>query len=708
MTSPNSRTRSTNTHQQRKRRRRVLSSAVAVLFLQNPASGFSVTSNALRTQQSSSSSWQRYFRSTSHEEETVASNFCPPSAPASSYGQVQQQQSFTQQHYPSNLPTWLSIPNSHLAEHNVELLHTAMKASFFTESETLQLIYAIDEASCGDPSLVAGSAEFCQIMVETMEMGLNALVAGVFHYCACRRARHYNSASIDVPHAALERYGSHALGIVQDAARLKHLEMVASKVMQNDTGRVRPDSKDAENLRKLLLLETHDWRGLAIRAAASLYRLKGIQAAGGLLSRENMRCAREALSIYAPLASRMGMHRLKNELEGAAFCLLYPRQYQRVSSENDQATHATRKVLLDQVSNEMTAMLEQDTEFRSLVENFSVTARVKEPYSMWKKMLLRRYSDIRQVPDSIALRIVLEAKKLTHDEPEEVTRARERALCYYAQKLCTHRWKPLEGNPRFKDYIESPKANGYQSLHYTAQTSFDGEDWTLEIQVRSGEMHQVAEFGLASHWDYKEQQQQQMQEQHQQSSDAVPTFSEASLTSAGEYAEASSFSPGTNSVSFDRSSDAYVRKVQEWHWQQHVAAAPQGWDASPASFEPVTRSDIWQSKVRADRINARTQRLEPYLAALTTAQSELARESIFIFVTQSEQENAADGKVLALPSGACVLDALREGEKTMGFPLYAIDQDALVLNGGSTSVTRQLQNGDVLTLPLSRTPTMVM
>jgi GTP pyrophosphokinase len=116
--------------------------------------------------------------------------------------------------------------------------------------------------------------------------------------------------------------------------------------------------------------------------------------------------------------------------------------------------------------------------------------------------MLRDYSDhFFQVP--VALRIVFDAKKDSEDEDVELTCARERALCYYARELCMNRRKPLPGNPRFKDYVERPKANGYQSLHYTAITNWGGEDWTMEFQIRSGEMHQVAEYGLASHWEYK-------------------------------------------------------------------------------------------------------------------------------------------------------------------------------------------------------------
>jgi (p)ppGpp synthase/HD superfamily hydrolase len=403
------------------------------------------------------------------------------------------------------------------------------------------------------------------------------------------------------------------------------LELVAAAVFaqaEGHAGRVTPDRKDAENLRDLLLTETKDWRALAIRSAASLYRLRGlIKANQPELTREAVRTAREALNIYAPLASRMGMHRLKNELEGTAFRILYRRQYKSVTSLRSRSsagkTYSKEKdlagsmqMLLDNVKSEMVTMLNNDKEFQNQAANFSVTARVKEPYSMWKKMLRLGYNHVLQVPDALALRIVLDAKKLTPDEPQEVTQARERALCYYAQKLCLEKWKPNPTDPRYKDYIEKPKRNGYQSLHYTAKTNWDGEDWSLEFQIRSGEMHKVAEFGLASHWDYKAQQKKNRLE------------NSVRIEKEGQ--------------DIDRSSDAYLCNVQKWQWQQHGNKLHvhdlEKWDTNPAALDAALIADAMQDRARADRIRARAARLKPYLQALTAAQSDLARDHVFVFL----------------------------------------------------------------------------
>jgi (p)ppGpp synthase/HD superfamily hydrolase len=123
-------------------------------------------------------------------------------------------------------------------------------------------------------------------------------------------------------------------------------------------------------------------------------------------------------------------------------------------------------------------------------------------------------------------------------------------------------------------------------------------------------------------------------------------------------------------------------------------------EVNMASVEPVVLSDMWESRERADRIRARTERLRPYLQALTTTQSDLARERVFVFMTAAT-EKAEGSKVLALPSGACVLDALREGERTMKVgPL-----STALVNGQESSITKQLHNGDILKFSLA-TPTV--
>ena len=565
----------------------------------------------------------------------------------------------------SHMPTWLSSPKHHLAEHNLSKLQSGLRDSYFTENEALKLLYAIEEAAGNDAQKIAGAAEFCLMLVETMELGLDALVAAAFHYCSCVTAREQQSTVLG-ERFHMASFGNHVVRIAKDAARLKELEIVAARIVQQKQQHAQ---QDAENLRMLMLSESKDWRALAIRSAACLYRLRGILESDHWtkLDPEKVRVAREALWIYAPMAGSLGMHRLKNELEGAAFQILYRRQYQKVTSlrtdlvsPGGPTIQESMNNVLNHVQEEMTLMLQEDEQFAAHVEDFTVSARVKEPYSMWCKMMSHGYKTIRQVPDAIALRIVLNAKPDGEEEPLETRRARERALCYYAQKLCIDKWNPQHANPRFKDYIAKPKANGYQSLHYTARASHEDDDWSLEIQVRSGDMHKVAEFGLASHWEYKSQ----------KKSSSVP-----------------------KGTSRNDSSDDYLRKVKQWHWEQSIGApeseSKDGNDSS-VSVDPWLEADnlddLWQSRVRSDRIRART-RLQPYIEALTSTQSDLTRDFVFVFFEPQ-------GSVLSLPAGACVVDALRKGCNGPAWEHFS----ATNLNGRHTTVTKRLSNGDVLTL----------
>ena len=605
----------------------------------------------------------------------------------------------------AGMPTWLKLQKAHLEQENMGLLREAMLGSFFTENEVLKLQYAIEEAANGDSNKIAGAAEFCLIMVETMEMGLNALVAAAFHYCHCVAARersllqsHRLQSDVSpwesLQHHGIASFGEHALQIERDAARLKRLEVVASMVIHNSNNShgVTPDPNGADNLRKLFLTEAKDWRALAIRGAACLYRLKGILKSGTShkLTKESNRVCREALSIYVPLASRLGMHRLKNELEEAAFRILYRRQHDTVTSllqqtrdsQNVQrARHGvfssksgepnigeSMEQILGQVQTEMTEILNNDAVFGTSIEGFRVTARVNESYSTWKKMLRNNFDHIVKVPDAIALRIVLNAKKEYEEEPDEVTRARERALCYYAQKLCMDTWAPHKADPRFKDYIANPKQNGYQSLHYTASTEWHGEEWSMEIQVRTGEMHKVAEFGVASHWDYKAR------------GNSIET-AEAAAPKDQHFGKSM------------RNSRSYLHSLQEWHWQQHGGAFEQ--DATPSSEVPAFLSNEADGELRAERIRARTQRLAPYIEALSEAQSDLARENVFFFLSQSEDKDYKEGTVVALPAGAVVLDAIRACELP--------STEKFVLNGSQAVVTSRLKNGDVLSISSANT-----
>jgi len=663
-------------------------------------------------------------------------------------------------------PAWLREDKSHLMQENMDELRSAMlsSSSFFSESEAMKLTYAIREASQHNPHKIAGAAEFCLIMVETMEMGLNACVAAAFHYCECVDAeeRSVRSSRLNLrgvgngdgsdsdvdslshwefrlPPFEIESFGEHAAKIERDAARLKRLEVVASMVVRNRGNKKALESsgvakKAADNLRNLYTTEAKDWRALAIRGAACLHRLRGIlegqqdqEQQYGIspkLTKEANRVCREAFRIYAPLASRMGMNQLKNELEYVAFQILYRRQHRtyeslmRQTRSSESVRMASRlgidapsdkpnigesmEEILAHVKVTMTDFLENDAVFSASAADFQVTARVKESYSTWKKMLRDGFDHITQVPDALALRIVVNAKKETPDESDVITRARERALCYYAQQLCQTVWRPYAGDPRFKDYITNPKENGYQSLHYSAGTRWNNEDWRMEIQVRTGEMHKVAEFGIASHWNYKAM--------------SKPSSSNANFNEGERFGINSSLENSSDEERDDpfgkvpiansnQSSDAYLRSLQQWHWEtQH--------GSSPVLQTPLVLWDnAAETQERAERIRARRQRMSPYLEALASEQDDLQRKNVFVFLAPQKSSSFAssdetngyslptEGTVVALPAGASIIDALRKCDLPI-LPEGNYNYNQVIRNGTPASLTSRLQNGDVLSIPM--------
>ena len=190
---------------------------------------------------------------------------------------------------------------------------------------------------------------------------------------------------------------------------------------------------------------------------------------------KQQRIAQESLEIYAPIASRLGMSEIKGELEDASFAYLLPQDYERMKSIMDikvreKGAYVSRII-------DKTEKLLQETN----VAEFQVHGRVKRLYSLHKK--LNRYQgDLSKVYDLIAVRIIVQ-------DVEE---------CYIALGLLHRSWRPVPG--RIKDYIAQPKPNGYQSLHTTVFTE-NGE--IVEFQIRTVEMHELAEYGVAAHWRYK-------------------------------------------------------------------------------------------------------------------------------------------------------------------------------------------------------------
>lgn len=435
-----------------------------------------------------------------------------------------------------------------------------------------------------------------------------------------------------------------------------------------------PSKSEADILRSLLLSVSDDWRALVIRSVACMYRLRGIIRFGGNVERtpEAVKAAREGLYVYAPLAQRLGMHKLKADLEELAFGILYKRQYAAAAvlyEQSEEIMHETEVIVTSSVEEALRA----DDMLMSQVMNVRVTSRVKQPYSLWKKMLKERTNRdvneglrIQDIHDGIALRVILQARKLSPSEDEESVKAREALLCYYVQKLVLQTF-PALGTGRMKDYISQPKENGYQSLHYTASIFRNGFDWPFEVQIRSEAMHRLAEYGVAAHWDYKLQ-------------DPVIGLSAP---------------PPPSNPNFQlESAKDIAKKLRD----ATVATR----DISQNTHSSLTTDTHYKGDSIVDDSDVeRTHMLSSYIEALTTARDNLAQSQVFVFVSPSESQ--LDGQILPLSVGATVADALQEAEDRFGFSLEVGDNDSkdgneleLLRNGRPTALYDELSNGDVV------------
>src|SRR3989339_1762230 len=229
----------------------------------------------------------------------------------------------------------------------------------------------------------------------------------------------------------------------------------------------------AENFRKMFLAMSQDLRVIIIKLADRIHNMETLD---GVRPEKRLRIAQETLEIYAPLANRLGMFRIKNQLEDLAFPYVYPEEYKWTMSLIADRLKSEAKYI------EETKKLTQKELTKHNIEINSIRGRVKGIYSLYKK-LLRKGKDPNKIYDLIALRIIL----------------KEVADCYSAMGILHKKWTPLKG--RVKDYIAQPKPKGYKSLHTSVFTEFGK---IAEIQIRSQAMDEEAEFGIAAHSRYKE------------------------------------------------------------------------------------------------------------------------------------------------------------------------------------------------------------
>ena len=231
------------------------------------------------------------------------------------------------------------------------------------------------------------------------------------------------------------------------------------------------DSK-AENFRKLILATSKDIRVLLVKLADRLHNMRTIQFV--TKKEKQIRKAKETMEIYAPLADRMGMNRIRDELEDLSFQVLNPNARKLIKDRLDQIKE-----------NNLNNFNTISDDFSNLLKENELTAKIygreKTPFSIWRKIQQKRIS-LEQITDIIGFRIILD----------------DVSSCYKALGIFHSKWNCIPG--RFKDYISSPKINKYESLH----TAIIGPNKRpIEIQLRTMQMHEFAQRGIASHWKYK-------------------------------------------------------------------------------------------------------------------------------------------------------------------------------------------------------------
>ena len=256
-----------------------------------------------------------------------------------------------------------------------------------------------------------------------------------------------------------EQFGEDVAMLVDGVSKITQIEFAT------------PEQAEAENFRKMLLAMSRDIRVILIKLADRLHNMRTLDA---LDAERQRRIARQTLEIYAPIANRLGMYDWCSELEDLSFKYLFPKRFRAINAEAKRR-QGNRRGVVAKIKSHLEAMLEE----RGVKAR--VEGRQKSVYSIYKKMQ-RKGSSFQEIFDIYAIRIIV-------DDVD---------TCYRTLGLVHASYSPIVG--RFKDYIAIPKSNGYQSLHTSV---FSQQDESIEVQIRTEQMHRIAVAGVASNWLYK-------------------------------------------------------------------------------------------------------------------------------------------------------------------------------------------------------------
>ena len=328
--------------------------------------------------------------------------------------------------------------------------------------------------------------EVAEILVD-LKMDTDTIVAGILHDVV-------EDTLITLPDIEYI-FGADVRKLVDGVTKLRNLP--------------RTDSKKIENIRKMVVAMSEDIRVVIIKLADRLHNMRTLKY---MTPAKQLEKSKETLEIFAPIAHRIGMSKIKTELEDISFRYLHPEEYQEikelVNTKKQERENYTKKVI---------EKIEKELEKHNL--KGEVTGRPKHLYSIYRKMIEKekRFADLN---DLIAVRIIVNRE----DE------------CYNALGIIHNLFIPVPG--RFKDYIAAPKINGYQSIH----TTVNGPDnQKVEIQIRTKLMHQIAEDGVAAHWKYKDKKYKEKKSKNEEYYAAVKKIIEKSTNEANEKEKTKSF-----------------------------------------------------------------------------------------------------------------------------------------------------------------------
>lgn len=329
-----------------------------------------------------------------------------------------------------------------------------------TDLTQIREAYELAKSAHGDQKRKSGEPYInhplaVAIILAELEMDKETIIAGILHDVV------EDTAITD--EELREKFGDEVALLVDGVTKLTQLSYSQDKL-----------ELQAENLRKMFIAMAKDIRVIVIKLADRLHNMRTMQYQTPAKQIEK---SRETMDIYSPLAQRLGISKIKTELDDLALKYLHPEIYQDLT-EQIKATRYEREAFILRIIDEVSVALKEAG------INARLDGRAKHFFSIYKKMV-NQNKTLDQIYDLLAVRIIVDSVK----------------DCYAALGVIHEMYKPIPG--RFKDYIAMPKGNMYQSLH----TTLLGPDGTLfEIQIRTEEMHRVAEYGIAAHWKYKEAQ----------------------------------------------------------------------------------------------------------------------------------------------------------------------------------------------------------